>query len=839
MGFTDFKLQNAHLKYFSGLFSKLHLQICNNFQTDPSGKSENSIKFSIGNLEKIPRKHFLIQSLRQNFSINLLFMNLFFPKLHFKKVVLFTILLFAFIGFLPTTTLAQTTAPFIESVDPKEVEDGSPAMTITINGLNFTAQSTVNTYPIIDPITVRFISPNKLEVDMPASYFTFVGGPLGNRTSIGLKVVDPALGESNMGKLIVVSSTMWSTVGKIYELLRYVFAEFPGGLFKDAIMFLADMIRDSSRIVAGYSGKLLIFIIDQLANNESWSITKEKDSTGAPTFAGSAFLIAWGEVRKWANMLVVLGLIGIAISTILRWPNDWEAKKLLPTLLIVALLINFSVVFVGLIIDASNIIMKTLLGATNVGEFSDMTLSINTAWQETRSKILMTSYSGTLEYLGISIVYAIMYTIMTVNLLWFSIIFLERYVMLAILFILSPLAFILFVFPQTKSHFKNWWERLIKWCFIGLGAAFFLNLSTNILTAFSNSNAGSGLAMGDEGITGFMKIVFRFSIVILFMLTGLKLLAKADGLAKVVMAATTAIVAAFVTGGASILGSVTGGAMKIAGNTKTGEKIKERSAGLRDKVSGGYGRLREGIGLDRQGTANMANQQRQAARMKQFEPIAEAEKDDKIVAQRATRGGAEGAAYAKELAKRKKTHRIDPVNIKGVLDNAESYGVDISEYEKGNPELAKLNVKKVTEEREKLKTTAGASKVTDYMKMNPGKTKDEAELELAQKAVKISVIKKMSASNIAGMEKVDKDVIEHSGHKKINEAMKEMSEDQTDQIRDFRAKAKLEFLALKAKNIAIAKMTTTTQAQNNEYDGNKIKMKELRKLVDKINLITK
>ena len=61
-----------------------------------------------------------------------------------------------------------------------------------------------------------------------------------------------------------------------------------------------------------------------------------------------------------ANIILVLGIIAIAFATILRIAG-YSAKKLLPIFIVVALLINFAPVALGLVVDAANVVLNYLL----------------------------------------------------------------------------------------------------------------------------------------------------------------------------------------------------------------------------------------------------------------------------------------------------------------------------------------------------------------------------------------------------------------------------------------------------------------------------------------------
>ena len=70
--------------------------------------------------------------------------------------------------------------------------------------------------------------------------------------------------------------------------------------------------------------------------------------------------LGWGVVRDFTNMLLIMGLVIIGLATIIGY-KDYEAKKTLPLLIGVAVLINFTPLICGIIIDAANIVMNFFL----------------------------------------------------------------------------------------------------------------------------------------------------------------------------------------------------------------------------------------------------------------------------------------------------------------------------------------------------------------------------------------------------------------------------------------------------------------------------------------------
>ncbi|MBZ9572945.1 hypothetical protein KJA17_02060, partial [Patescibacteria group bacterium] len=65
--------------------------------------------------------------------------------------------------------------------------------------------------------------------------------------------------------------------------------------------------------------------------------------------------------------------------------------------------------------------------------------------------------------------------------LLYAFLFLFRYVALWILVILSPLAFLCYVFPYTKKWWDMWWNQFLQWCIIGIPAAFSIFLANQMI----------------------------------------------------------------------------------------------------------------------------------------------------------------------------------------------------------------------------------------------------------------------------------------------------------------------------------------------------------------------
>ena len=208
--------------------------------------------------------------------------------------------------------------------------------------------------------------------------------------------------------------------------------------------------------------------------------------------------IGWQFTSSLANTAIIIILIVIGIATILN-KESYGAKKALPKLIIAALLVNFSLVFVSAIVDISNIILMTFFDG-GIGE--QITGALSQSWGAMASSMwLYLSASLTafaipfsapfaqLAFVGSmtgfflpQILDALMQTITTFiiagTLLTYSLLFLARIFVIQILAIASPLAFIAWTIPDTKKLWDRWLNALVGWASLGVVLLFFLLLST-------------------------------------------------------------------------------------------------------------------------------------------------------------------------------------------------------------------------------------------------------------------------------------------------------------------------------------------------------------------------
>ncbi|MFH1225726.1 MAG: hypothetical protein V1684_00360 [bacterium] len=223
--------------------------------------------------------------------------------------------------------------------------------------------------------------------------------------------------------------------------------------------------------VAYFIGHLLVAITDILFSVAQYD--KFVDN--------NVVLTGWPVIRDFCNMFFILILLVIAFATILRVEN-YGIKRLLPKLVIMAVLINFSKTICGLLIDFSQIIMLTLINsvgnaagnlyeAFGIGKIWEIQSIVSGDVFTDKSITGISLFSSLLLGLVILIIAGIVISIYTIILAF-------RIVAFWILIILSPLAFIASTLPGLSGRvFSPWLSQFTNYLIVGPVMAFFLWLA--------------------------------------------------------------------------------------------------------------------------------------------------------------------------------------------------------------------------------------------------------------------------------------------------------------------------------------------------------------------------
>ncbi len=251
--------------------------------------------------------------------------------------------------------------------------------------------------------------------------------------------------------------------------------------------------------------------------------------TSLPYTYGGIVDVGWPIVRDFVDMFFIIALVIIGLATALRI-KEYQAQKALPRLIIIALLINFTPVICGLIIDAQNIFMNFFLEEiTGFKLLGNLLATQGTALWQSLIHFLDIRYAATL--LGKTIGMIAFDWIAAFDFLMYALLFIMRYIMIWVLVIVSPLAFFSWIFPGSQKYlFKSilgwdeWWRQFIEWSMIGIIGAFFLYLQEQLLIRAPSmiSTIPSDLAWGwlTIPVVEFINNLLPYGVALAFSIIG-------------------------------------------------------------------------------------------------------------------------------------------------------------------------------------------------------------------------------------------------------------------------------------------------------------------------------
>jgi hypothetical protein len=189
--------------------------------------------------------------------------------------------------------------------------------------------------------------------------------------------------------------------------------------------------------------------------------------------------VAWKVLRDLVNMFFVVILLYAAFSAVFNISNNW--KKTVAQVIIVALLINFSIIIPKIVIDASNILALQAynsLGEPMTPEHPDMRdvgktitsnldgvikqLSGGDPSDDPSKAVTQSTRVDKMAVIVGKFGAAILLVIMAFILAAGAIMFLARTITLVMLIIFSPIVFLALMAPYFNSYAKQWRESLIS-----------------------------------------------------------------------------------------------------------------------------------------------------------------------------------------------------------------------------------------------------------------------------------------------------------------------------------------------------------------------------------------
>jgi hypothetical protein len=301
----------------------------------------------------------------------------------------------------------------------------------------------------------------------------------------------------------------------------------------------------------------------------------------------------WHFCAGIANMLLILIAIFIALTIILKL-ETFQGKKAFIRLIFVAILINFSLVFIGMLIDSSNLAYNAILagnenlpfkfiekfGATGMGVLINLI-----AWLVALIVAFVIPFIAPFAQLGLFIAlvstaffptfiqwFFQIFSFFAISGLFFTYAFLfgARVFIVQLLAILSPLAFLFFILPQTKKYWDEWLHHLLEWIFFGIALFLFLVIGLKATDQLMPASGTTIVPLFGWGVLTDYFIYYFFLLIYLIV---------AIWLSKKYM---PTLASAIIAQGAALVGFVWGKGIKPIGRA-IGEEAGRRGP-LREKL---------------------------------------------------------------------------------------------------------------------------------------------------------------------------------------------------------------------------------------------------------------
>ena len=253
--------------------------------------------------------------------------------------------------------------------------------------------------------------------------------------------------------------------------------------------------EDQENCKIDYIGWIVCPIVNTLASMSEGArarlinmLTVDAKSILGDTSEGSVYSY-WSKIRDYANILFVVFFLFVIYSQMTGYGLDnYGIKRMLPKLIVGVIVVNASFYICGLLVDLSNVVGSSAFNFVSTAAVGDIPAG---EWSNSDSgwinKIAGLALVLTVGYFALATVISmLLFVVITAVTTIFLLGVREAIIIMCI--VLSPLAFVAMIMPNTEGLYKKWWSAfkaaLMVYPMVGLvfGAS---NLAARIL--------GSGL----------------------------------------------------------------------------------------------------------------------------------------------------------------------------------------------------------------------------------------------------------------------------------------------------------------------------------------------------------
>ncbi len=209
----------------------------------------------------------------------------------------------------------------------------------------------------------------------------------------------------------------------------------------------------------------------------------------------------WDQMRLYGNIILVIGMLVVVFGQAIGGGlvDAYTAKKVLPRILIAAILLNLSLYIVAVIIDITNLLGRSLndLIISPFEEIGQATYKIGDAAAGLGLTGMLLGAGGTglliaAGGLGIIIQFLLLFILLPAFLAFIGIMgtLILRMGIIQFLVIISPIAFALYCLPNTEKYFKQWWNLLFKTAMVYPIVAVIFAMTDVLFLTIGQANTG-------------------------------------------------------------------------------------------------------------------------------------------------------------------------------------------------------------------------------------------------------------------------------------------------------------------------------------------------------------
>ncbi len=306
---------------------------------------------------------------------------------------------------------------------------------------------------------------------------------------------------------------------------------------------------------------------------------------------------AWKVIKDLMNIAFIFILVYKGIELIIGVGSKESIKKFIAGVIMASLLINFSLFFTKILIDASNIVTVgfyntitsstaqiNVVGGTGQPTINTLTgisapfmkhFGVTSFWSTITFQNNTIRTDGNMNKLITPIMGIILFFIISFVFFAVAVMFAVRYIALVILLMLSPIAYMGMALPQMEGYARQWWQALNSQLLFGpiymimTWVILILMESPNFVTQANWSDIVNGVQQPVASYEqGPMSLIFNFAVIIGLIIASLIISKKTS------------------TSGSAYIANATSIATTKAGNTLMGG-----SAWMSRKSFGNIGRM--------------------------------------------------------------------------------------------------------------------------------------------------------------------------------------------------------------------------------------------------------